>query len=324
VNTVLPLASSLVSFAFAGLVLDQWREKRRPFQLVWALGLIWYGIAAGTEFVGSAFGWSEPIYRAWYLCGALYTAAYLGAGTIYLLRKTRFGYFAAASIVLGGLLAVAVIKRYPGSAPTAYTVFVVALVAGLAVAATTTWRRELTAHAAMGFLALASLTVAYLVLTAPLNSPGYTLDPATHVPTGSAMPNYIRVLSGPFNVAGALCLVFGAIYSAYVYMPKNRVLPARLGIIAVAVNLVASLPKAVVALFQGNLNSRVPATILIAIGGFIPALTSSLNRFGVTWTFFLGEFLGIVLILTGFLVSEEIFHRIWNPLTGRVRIREAA
>jgi hypothetical protein len=51
----------------------------------------------------------------------------------------------------------------------------------------------------------------------------------------------------------------------------------------------------------------VPATILIAIGAFIPGLTSGLDRFGVTWSFFFGELVGLVLILAGFLVSEDVF-----------------
>jgi hypothetical protein len=127
---------------------------------------------------------------------------------------------------------------------------------------------------------------------------------------GSGFPGYVRVLTGPFNIAGALCLVFGAIYSAYIYMPKQRVVPARLGVIAVTVNFLASLPGALPALLAGRLNSRVPATILIAVGAFIPGLTSGLNRFGVTWSFFLGEFLGLLLIFVGFLVSEDVFRNV--------------
>ena len=53
-----------------------------------------------------------------------------------------------------------------------------------------------------------------------------------------------------------------------------------------------------------------PATILIALGAFIPGVTSGLNRFGVTWSFYLGEFLGVLLIFAGFLVSEEVFKNI--------------
>lgn len=59
-NVVLPLGSSVLSFAFAAMVFDQWWQRRHAFQLVWAIGLLWYGISAGCEFIGGAYGWSEP------------------------------------------------------------------------------------------------------------------------------------------------------------------------------------------------------------------------------------------------------------------------
>ena len=311
-NAVLPLGSSVLSFVFAGLVLDQWWQRRHAFQLVWGIGLLFYGISAGTEFLGGAFGWSEPLYRTWYLIGAFFVAASLGLGTIYLLAKTRFGYFAGATVLIGGLLSFLFSHspRYPGAATAGLVTFLIALVGGVAIIAVTATRRPLAPHIATSVLVIGSLGVAYLVLGAPLAAPGWAVDSNTHVPVGSAFPGYVRVLTGPFNIAGALCLVFGAIYSAYVYMPKKRVLPARLAVLAVTVNFFASLPGAWTALLQGKLNSRVPATILIALGAFIPGLTSGLNRFGVTWSFFLGEFLGLLLIFVGFLVSEEVFRNV--------------
>jgi len=311
-NVVLPLGSSVLSLVFAGMVLDQWWQRRHAFQLVWGIGLLFYGISAGTEFVGSAFGWSQPLYRAWYLIGAFFVAGYLGAGTIYLLSKTRFGYFAGATVFIGGLLSLLFShsSRYPGAETAGTVTFAIALVGAVGIIVATATRRQLAAHIAMAVLVVGSLAVAYLVLSAPLAAPGWAVDPNTHVPVGTAFPGYVRVLTGPFNIAGALCLVFGAIYSAYIYMPKRRVLAARLGVIAVSVNFIASLPAAVPALFAGKLNSRVPATILIAIGAFIPGLTSGLNRFGVTWSFFLGEFIGVLLIFAGFLVSEDVFRNV--------------
>ena len=308
-QSLLPLASSLLSFAFAAMVLDQWRQRRRAFQLVWGIGLIWYGIATGTEFLGSTFGWSEPLYRTWYLIGAFLVPSYLGAGTLYLLQKTRFGYLVAASIALGGLFSLAATAKYPGSATGGYVTLAVALLAAASVAASTAFRRDLQAHVAMAFLVAGTIVVALLVMTARLSGSGY-MDPATHVPVAAAFPGYLRVSSVPFNAGGGLALVFGALYSAYIYMPKKRALAARLGVLAIAVNFFASLPGAVNALFRGKLNSRVPATILIALGALIPGVTSSLNRFGVTWSFFLGEFLGLVLIFAGFLVSEEVFRNV--------------
>jgi hypothetical protein len=327
-NTLFPLGSSVLSLLFAGLVFDQWWQRRHNFQLVWAIGLLWYGISAGTEFAGSAFGWSESLYRVWYLVGAFFVAAYLGAGTIYLLSKTRFGYFAGATVLIGGLLSLLFSHLsakgsseplYPGSAAAGTVAFAIALAGGVAIIAATALRRNLAAHIAMAVLVIGSVAVAYMTLSAALPAPGYALDPSTHVPVGTAFPGYVRVLTGPFNIAGALCLVFGAIYSAYVYMPKRKVMRAKVrtpvlaqlyGLAAVTVNFVASLPGATRALFQGKLNSRVPATLLIALGAFIPGVTSGLNRFGVTWSFFLGELLGVLLIFTGFLVSEEVFKNI--------------
>jgi hypothetical protein len=318
-NVILPLGSAGLSFVFAAMVFDQWIQRRQAFQLVWSLGLVWYGVSAGCEFLGSAFGWNQALYKTWYLIGALFVAAYLGAGTIYLLSKTRFGYFVGVTILIGGALSLAATAKYPGSATAGTLSFAVALVGAIAVIAATAVRRRFAAHVAMGVLLIGSIAGAYLILNAALPAPGWAVDPNTHVPVGSAFPGYVRVLTPAFNVAGALCLVFGAIFSAYVYMPKRKVLRARVkipvlaqlyGAAAVAVNFVVSLPAAVNALVNGKLNSRVPATLLIALGAFIPGVTSGLNRFGVTWSFFLGEFLGVLLIFGGFLVSEEVFRNI--------------
>src|SRR4030088_1324250 len=102
-------------------------------------------------------------------------------------------------------------------------------------------------------------------------------------------------------------------------MPKRRLLRGRVstpvlaqlyGVAGVAVDFVASIPDAVVALREGKLHSRVPATTLIARGAFTTSITSGFNRFGVTWSFFLGEFLGVLLIFMGFLVSEDVFRSV--------------
>src|SRR5215470_17057073 len=326
-NLVLPLATCLVSVAFAALVLEQWWERRRSFKLVWGAGLLWYAISSGTQFAGAAFGWSPTLYRAWYLFGAIFVAAYLGMGTIYLLSHTGFGHFAGVSIVLGGQFAwLSQLALIQAGHPTAWSnvalVIGLSTAAGVAVIVATARRRELGAHVAMGVLAVASVLVGWLTLTATLAPPGYALDPVTHVPVGTAVPGYLRILTGPFNIAGALCLIFGAVFSVYVYMPKRKVLRGTvrtpvLGqlyrVLAVVVNLVASVPLAVRALASGRLSSRVPATVLIALGGFVPSVTSGLERFGVTWAFALGELLGVLLIFAGFLVSEEVVRRLPFP-----------
>ena len=314
-NVVLPFCSSVVSFAFAFAVLAQWSRRRQAFQLVWAVGLLWYGISAGTEFVGSAFGWTEPLYRAWYLIGAFFVAAYLGAGTIVLLARTRFGYFVAVSFLFGALYAFAIRGRYPNDTLSFAIVLAVCVATAIALAIATARARQAVTPIVIGVLVAGSAIATVAVLGATLSA-AYAVDPVTGVPVGEAIPGNVRILAGPFNIIGAFALVVGALFSAYVFMPKKRVLGRRAlppgvaqiyGALAVVVNFFASLPGAAVALVRGDLHSRVPATLLIAIGGFIPGVTSGLNRFGITWAFFLGELLGVLFIFAGFLVSTEMF-----------------
>jgi hypothetical protein len=330
-NVLLPLLACLVSLLFAALVLEQWVRRRRSFQLVWTAGLAWYAISSGAQFAGAALGWNAPLYRAWYLFGAIFVASYLGLGTVYLLSRTGFGHVAGVSIALGGLFAplsqLALIREgHPTAWSNVLLVVGLAAAAGLAVIVATAWRREIAAHVAMAILASASVLVAALAVTAPLAAPGYAIDPMTHAPVGTAVPGYLRILTGPFNIAGALCLVLGALFSAYVYMPKRKLLRSRTSTpvvgqlyraLAVTVNLAASIPLAARALASGRLSSRVPATALIALGGFVPSLTGGLERFGVTWSFSLGELLGVLFIFAGFLVSEEVFRRLPFGRTDR-------
>jgi uncharacterized membrane protein len=89
-------------------------------------------------------------------------------------------------------------------------------------------------------------------------------------------------------------------------------------VVAIPVNFVASLPFAVGALVTGRIHSRVPATLLIAVGAIVASSTDALSRLGSTELFQIGKFLGVVLIFLGFLVSIEVFREIRIPFTGRV------
>jgi hypothetical protein len=322
-HVVLPLLTALLAAFTALAVFDQWLRKRRAYQLVWALGLAWYMVAAAAEALGGARGWSEPLYRSWYLFGAFGVASWLGLGTVFLLRRTRFGYVVAAALLLSGLITLAGESRIP---------FAVAAIGSGALAFATWRQRDRVAPVAALFLVGGSAVVAALVLTAPLAAPGYDVDPVTLVPTGAAFPEQIRVLSPLFNIPGAVALVAGALYSAYIFMPKTRVLRVTtttpvIGAIgrgvAVVVNFFASIPAAIRAGRRGELNSRVPATLLIALGGIFPSFTSGLTRFGITWGHYLGELIGVALILAGFLVSLEVFSDLRVPFTHIVLVRRS-
>src|SRR6266705_298092 len=103
VALLLPLLATLLAALFAVLLLDQWLRRRRPYQLAWAIGVAWFGVAAFAEVVGTALGWNGWLYRVWYLTGAVWVAAWLGLGTVLLLARTRFGYGFALTLFLAGL-----------------------------------------------------------------------------------------------------------------------------------------------------------------------------------------------------------------------------
>lgn len=337
-SVALPTTTSLIALFFALALLDQWRERRQPFQLIWALGMTFFGIAAGCEALAAATGWSESLYRTWYLTGAVWTAGWLGLGTAFLLGRTRFGYAFAFALFLAGIFTVLTQRRYQyegaGSTPVLY--FVVAGILALAVAAETYFQNDRWPRIAALAVGGATILSVGLMLTTTLPPPGYAVDPATGVPTAELFPGSLRLLTPFLNVTGGLSLLFGAVFSAYVFMPKRRVLDYSLdpnqkgdeflfnlliAPVAITVNLLASLPGAFRALVTGKLHSRVPATILIAIGAFMASSGDTLLRFGITDFFQVGKLLAVVFLFAGFLVSVEAFAEFRIPFTGVVVAR---
>jgi hypothetical protein len=331
---VIPAVTSAIALVMAVLLFDQWLIRRRTYQLVWAVGMTFFGIASGTEAVAAAGSWTEALYRTWYLTGAVWTAGWLGLGTAFLLARTRFGYTFAACIALAGIFTLLTQRRFQyedaGTAPVLY--LIAALIIAIAVAVETYFSNERWPRfAAVGVGGATVLSIA-LMMGAELAPPGYALDPVTGMPVGELMPGTIRLLTPFMNVTGGLALALGALFSAYVFMPKRRVLaysldPRQSGDqmlfnlliapVAIAVNFVASLPGATTAFLRGELPSRVPATLLIAIGGFTASGTDALNRFGSTELFQLGKLVSAILLFAGFLVSIEVFSEFRIPFTDR-------
>ena len=79
-----PLATTIVAFAFAGVVLARWMERRSTHLLWWSIGLLTYAAGTITESATTLLGWHEPVFRAWYIAGALLGGAPLAQGSVYL------------------------------------------------------------------------------------------------------------------------------------------------------------------------------------------------------------------------------------------------
>jgi len=96
----LPVITTVVAAAFTSVLYRHW--KRKPgarYLLWWMIGVGLYGVGTLTEAITSVFGWSEPVFRAWYVAGALLGAAPLAQGTVYLLLPRRIADRLAVAVI---------------------------------------------------------------------------------------------------------------------------------------------------------------------------------------------------------------------------------
>ncbi|MFC1942280.1 hypothetical protein ACFLWU_03575 [Chloroflexota bacterium] len=174
-NAVIPLVSCLISLIFTLLVLDQYLTRRKPYQLIWAIGLFMYFVSTGTEFWVGTWGLNQVIYRTWYLSGAIFVAAYLGMGTLYLLVRRRIAHsimvillisscyatvrVLTASIDLGTLDTLSGIAMPSGiriMTPFFNTFGTLALFGGAIYSALVFWRRRVMPHRVVSNILIAA------------------------------------------------------------------------------------------------------------------------------------------------------------------------
>lgn len=105
ITSILPFITTIITFVFAYLVIQRYTKRHGTYLLVWGIGLILYGLGTFSE-AYSTLAWNPTIFRLWYICGAMLTAAWLGQGTIYLLVRRRVGSLRLADL-LGGVLLLA-------------------------------------------------------------------------------------------------------------------------------------------------------------------------------------------------------------------------
>jgi hypothetical protein len=334
-NALLPALTAFLALLTAVALLDQWRERRRTYQLAWAAGMLFFGAASICEAIGAATGWNAGLFRVWYLAGAVLNVGWLGLGTAFLLAKTRFGYAYAAAMALAGVFTVLTQAKnhYPDAGPVGFAYLIFALVLAIGIGTETYFQNNRWPRIAAIGVAAVTVLATWLVTTAGLPAGAIPLD-AHGVPVLDPLPGTLRLLTPFMNVTGGFALVLGALFSAYVFMPKRRVLgysldPEQNGDqmlfnlliapVAIVVNFFASLPRAALDLVRGRLHSRVPATLLIALGALLISGTDLGVKGGATAIFELSKLAGVALIFLGFLISIEAFREIRVPFT-RIRL----
>jgi hypothetical protein len=111
-HRALAAAAALVALAFALSTFERWLAKRRRHELAWTVALLLFSLAAAVLGVGVGVGWSEPVFRLYFLFGAVANVPFLALGTVYLLagpeRGDRWAAAVALAVAFGaGVVAVA-------------------------------------------------------------------------------------------------------------------------------------------------------------------------------------------------------------------------
>jgi len=178
----LPIATTVVSAVFFVILWRRYRsDPTKLHHFWWAIGVAVYGIGTLTEALTTLTGWHEPIFRAWYISGALLGGAPLAQGSVYLhlsrptanrLAGLLIAYVAvAATCVVLSPLDLSLVEPFRLSgrvlewhwvrllSPIVNTYAVIFLIGGAIVSALRYRRREETRHRFVGnvFIAIGAI-----------------------------------------------------------------------------------------------------------------------------------------------------------------------
>jgi hypothetical protein len=97
----------LAALAALGFSIDLWldyRRRPRPHIAAFGTGMSMFAVATMAFYLGLTIGWSGPLYRTFYLFGAILNIPFLALGSMFLVVGRRSGH--AMAVALGALTAI--------------------------------------------------------------------------------------------------------------------------------------------------------------------------------------------------------------------------
>jgi hypothetical protein len=106
--------ASAIAWLFALLTYQQYRERSKPHQLLWTLGMASFALAVTADTVARAQGgWQEGGYRLWYFFGAMHGVTLLGHGTLMLLNRQSWTQRLLEVVVVAMLVSLVIVLNAP-------------------------------------------------------------------------------------------------------------------------------------------------------------------------------------------------------------------
>ncbi|MFW9887570.1 MAG: hypothetical protein ACFFER_05270 [Candidatus Thorarchaeota archaeon] len=283
--SIFPVITTIVAIIFTYLVFQQWRRRRRVYQLLWFISLVMFTVTAAFEAISEFLGWSVPIYRV-YLVLSASQVAIMGAGALYLiLAKNVFsakGLLAIDAILIGitaffswmmtlssitdySALAFGAME-YPIAGIGTYVVLVVlAFVFGRNLQPNK--KKMLHGHIYIIFAIILTLWMGAYAAVAVVDTDAFVAGIAV---AGHAMAQHVRNFSPLLSVTGGFLLIGGAFFSF--------------------------------------LKTRFTFNLWIALGGLAISVAGAVARGGVEFgnVLYIGEVIGVFLLTKGFVDSDKV------------------
>jgi len=114
------ILSALAALAATIFALDLWRgylRRPRPHIAAYGTGIAMFAIATWALFAGVTFGWTGPIYRTFYLLGAVLNILFLALGSMYLVVGKRSGHGMAISLGAYAAISITLVTTVPFQNP---------------------------------------------------------------------------------------------------------------------------------------------------------------------------------------------------------------
>jgi hypothetical protein len=99
--------AALAGVAASIFAFDLWRDYRRrprPHIAAYGAGMTLFAIATWCLFIGLAFGWSGPVYRTFFLFGAVLNIPLLALGSMFLVVGKKSGH--VMTVAIGAIAAI--------------------------------------------------------------------------------------------------------------------------------------------------------------------------------------------------------------------------
>ncbi len=238
---VFPLLATVVSLIFASLLLKQYAEKKKPYQLVWSIALIMFGIGALAETLATLGSWNETLAKIYYLFGATLVVGYLGLGTLYVSgdydagspRATfflgrRFNTLISTSLTFFLWLMIFGLKMFR----TNLSVALVVTFLYLAILLTAIFAKEKVPTVYLSVLLIGTALAVYAISQAVIVDPSELAGAEGWKALGRTRG--IRTGGFSFSVLGTFILVTGAIQSSISLIKKHIMKQRAIGNILIA------------------------------------------------------------------------------------------